>query len=112
MQEPPAQDQPTEEGSNEDIHTELPPEPEAPLADYDVSAGDPVQETIIQLIAQDTPSTVEPTEDVRQPEPPIASGPKDEDAPTDDPAALSLASPQLPLLRYYTRYTPYKKKTV
>jgi Reverse transcriptase (RNA-dependent DNA polymerase) len=96
MQESPAQDQPTEEGSNEDINTEPPPEPEAPLADYNVSAGDPVQETITQPSASDTPSTAEPIEDVQQPEPPIASGPNVEDASTEDSAAMPPASPQPP----------------
>jgi hypothetical protein len=94
MQEPPTQDQPTEEGSIEDINTEVPPEPEAPLADYNVSAGDPVQDITTHIIAPDTPTTVEPTEDFQQPEPPIASGPNDGNVPTEDLAAVPLASPQ------------------
>ena len=95
----PAQDQLVEEGSTEDINTEVPPEPEAQLAEYNVSAGNPVQDTTIHPTAPDTPSTAAPTDepqDYQQPEPPKASGHDDEDALTEDPVSAPSTSPQLP----------------
>jgi hypothetical protein len=94
IQGPLAQDQLVEVGS-----TEVPPEPEASLAEYNVSAGDLVQDTTIQPTAPDIPSTAVPTDepqDYQQPEPPTASGHNDEEARTEDPVSAPSTSPQLP----------------
>jgi hypothetical protein len=77
----------------------VPPEPEASLAEYNVSAGDPVQDTTIQPTAPDKPNTAVPTDepqDYQQPEPPTASGHNDEEARTEDPVSAPSTSPQLP----------------
>lgn len=96
-QEPPAPEQPIEDVSNEDIVTEVPLEPEAPLAEYTVSEGDPVSHGVNQHPVSDTTNTAESTlelHDHQQPEPPTNNDHIDEAVPTEDSQPALPALPQ------------------
>jgi hypothetical protein len=107
IQEPPAQEQLVEEVSTEEANSEVPLEPEAPLAEYTVSAGAPTIEDTSRLqVAEDinieepTPdpqnyqqpspnATLESAESVQEDEPALSTHPEDPPAPRSIPPPVS-----------------------